>query len=389
MLLCSVLTALRMCAPAPTTTSLPVVGGATRKADESLMAQKAHGTTDKAVQAELRWDVNRETADAICSFNRDGAEPNMYFTECLEFTRELGWQRGKDMSKIEPIVFYDSVSSLPLFVAPMERTVEDFLSESLRHGWPSFRQSEVCWSNVRVIDSTEVVSTSGTHLGHVFHDDQGARFCINLCSVAGQPGEAPSGGVQQDEDEEEEDDDWPLLNEISSYPVWSGSMHYATGEDGLGPAPFVLSGTMGVTLSDERICRIRSTVVLPNGAERVVCMEGPLGDAGTTARLERVADGEDGKALGPISLLMTEHPAAKTILMREVNSTSGETLITSSLVIVPAATEAEPPELVQTAHELSPPGVQMWRMRPGAVGTPLGVLGDQDEEMFMVSGSEL
>ena len=75
--------------------------------------------------------------------------------------------------------------------------------------------------------------------------------------------------------------------------------------------------------------------------------------------------------------------------MREVNSTSGETLITSSLVMVPAASEAEPPELVQTAHELSPPGVQMWRMRPGAVGTPPGVLGDQDEEMFMVSGSEL
>ena len=32
-------------------------------------------------------------------------------------------------------------------------------------GWPSFRDQEVVWENVRVLRDGETVSTSGTHLG--------------------------------------------------------------------------------------------------------------------------------------------------------------------------------------------------------------------------------
>ena len=79
------------------------------------MAPKAHGSTAYPVQAELRWNVDWEVADSICSFNRNGAERNSYFTECRDFTKQIGWQRGKDMSDVAPIVFYDSVSGKPLF----------------------------------------------------------------------------------------------------------------------------------------------------------------------------------------------------------------------------------------------------------------------------------
>ena len=38
--------------------------------DESLMSQKAHGTSEKPVQENLRWECDVSTADRICNFNR-------------------------------------------------------------------------------------------------------------------------------------------------------------------------------------------------------------------------------------------------------------------------------------------------------------------------------
>lgn len=39
--------------------------------------------------------------------------------------------------------YYDSVTGLPLFIAPRGRTFEEFRKESVSHGWPSFRDEEV------------------------------------------------------------------------------------------------------------------------------------------------------------------------------------------------------------------------------------------------------
>ena len=36
------------------------------------------------------------------------------------------------------------VSGKPLFIAPRGRTFEEFKAESISHGWPSFRDQEVC-----------------------------------------------------------------------------------------------------------------------------------------------------------------------------------------------------------------------------------------------------
>jgi peptide methionine sulfoxide reductase MsrB len=81
----------------------------------------------------------------------------------------------------------DSVSGLPLFRAPIGRTVDDFIAESKVHGWPSFRDDEVVWDNVRILKNGETVSIAGTHLGHDIPDGKGNRYCINLVSVAGNP----------------------------------------------------------------------------------------------------------------------------------------------------------------------------------------------------------
>jgi len=144
------------------------------------MSQKAHGTSEKPVQKSLRWECDNETADRICNFNRHYAEFAGY------------WQTTKfleEVSKTEPTEYYDSVTGKLLFTAPIGRSMEDFLKESMSHGWPSFRDEEVNWEYVRCLENGECVSTSGTHLGHNIPDGKGNRYCINLVSVAGEPEE--------------------------------------------------------------------------------------------------------------------------------------------------------------------------------------------------------
>merc|ERR1712125_277346 len=85
------------------------------------------------------------------------------------------------------ITFYDSNTGKPLFIAPRGRTMDQFFKESRNHGWPSFRDEEVVWENVRCLKDGETVSVDGTHLGHNLPDRCGSRYCINLVSVAGRP----------------------------------------------------------------------------------------------------------------------------------------------------------------------------------------------------------
>merc|ERR1711974_58794 len=111
---------------------------------------KAHGTSDQPVQKNLRWDVDAKTADHICNFNRHCAEDSGYFRKA-NFLQEVDHEK--------PTIYYDSVTGLPLYVAPIGRTMDEFITESVSHGWPSFRQEEVVWENVRVLKgSGEVVS---------------------------------------------------------------------------------------------------------------------------------------------------------------------------------------------------------------------------------------
>ena len=130
------------------------------------------------VQANLRWNVDGKKADQITNYNRRFAEFAGYWKE-TDFLKEV--------SREGPTTYYDSVTGKPLFVAPRGRTMEAFLKESESHGWPSFRNEEVVWDNVRILSDGEAVSVDGTHLGHNLPDSKGNRYCINLVSVAGLP----------------------------------------------------------------------------------------------------------------------------------------------------------------------------------------------------------
>ena len=146
---------------------------------EHLMRPKAHGTASGAVPARLRWGCDRELADWCCCFNRHLAEPSGYW-KTTNFLSDAA-------TTMPSITFFDSVTSKPLFVAPVGRDIEAFLNETDAHGWPSFRDDEVIWDSVRVLPDGECVSVDGTHLGHLIPDEHGSRYCINLVSVAGLP----------------------------------------------------------------------------------------------------------------------------------------------------------------------------------------------------------
>jgi len=107
----------------------------------------------------------------ICNYNRHYAEHSGYYEGKPKFLAE-----AKKSSKIE---FFDSNTGKLLFTAPVGRSMDDFLIESKAHGWPSFRDNETNWENVRVLPDGETVSADGTHLGHNLPDRHGNRYCIS------------------------------------------------------------------------------------------------------------------------------------------------------------------------------------------------------------------
>lgn len=146
------------------------------------MSPKAHGTCPNPVQDQLLYGCDRALADRISCFNRHYAEHAGYATNSTTWATDVQ-QKGE-------VTYYDSVTGKPLFVAPRGRTFAQFLAESENHGWPSFRDEEVVWENVRCLSDGETVSTAGTHLGHNLPDGKGNRYCINLVCIAGAPSQA-------------------------------------------------------------------------------------------------------------------------------------------------------------------------------------------------------
>lgn len=150
---------------------------------EDIMSPKAHGTSEFPVQSDLLWGCDFDLADRICNFNRHYAEFSGYW-ETTSFLENV----QSNIDNGTTLTFYDSGwKGSPLFTAPVDRTWDEFIQESTKHGWPSFRDSEVNWDIARVLPNGEMVSIDGTHLGHNLPDKKGNRYCINIVSIAGQP----------------------------------------------------------------------------------------------------------------------------------------------------------------------------------------------------------
>ena len=170
----------------------PAAIRASAEEQEELTKPNVHGSC-KSVPRNLKWGLVAQVASNIGCFNRKGAEPSGSFAHADFLTAARAAAK---------LTFYDSADPrTPLFVAPVNRTMEEFLEESIKHGWPSFRDEELVQENVRVLRGAggEVVSRAGTHLGHNLPDAR-SRYCINLVSIAGDPKTPPfdQAGIGRD-----------------------------------------------------------------------------------------------------------------------------------------------------------------------------------------------
>jgi len=149
------------------------------------LCRRGRGTGDFLPHDRLRWGVAPElrvgmTAHTVCCGNHRFAEFSGYWLENPQY-----FEAAKAATPENPLVHFDSVCGVPLFVAPVGRTAQEWLAESTNHGWPSFRIEETFLENVVIAESGEVQSVCGTHLGHNIPDARGDRYCIDLVCIAG------------------------------------------------------------------------------------------------------------------------------------------------------------------------------------------------------------
>jgi hypothetical protein len=111
--------------------NVPAVGGKPIYGKEDIMSPKSHGTSDAPVQSELLYGVSNNLADRITNYNRRFAEQAGYF---VSTSLEDTIRNHVEKTGGQPLAFYDSVTGKPLFVAPVGRSVDQFLEESKIHG---------------------------------------------------------------------------------------------------------------------------------------------------------------------------------------------------------------------------------------------------------------
>ena len=68
------------------------------------------------------------------------------------------------------------ITEMPIATNISGRSWKAFIRESTDHGWPSFRDEEVVWDNVRCLRNGECVTLDGIHLGHNLPDGSGNRL---------------------------------------------------------------------------------------------------------------------------------------------------------------------------------------------------------------------
>ena len=106
------------------------------------MKPKKNGFCVDSIQDDLKFGVDRVNASTICCFIRSLNDPSSY-------AFDTKWIEEITANGDNEFTYYDSVTGKPLFIAPRGRTFDKFYYESLDCGYPSFKDEEVVWENVR------------------------------------------------------------------------------------------------------------------------------------------------------------------------------------------------------------------------------------------------
>lgn len=139
--------------------------------------------TSKDLTVPVAVDPDESLATAICCDTRTQgyAEPQyLYSSPYVSFFKHVK-QNGVT-------IFYDSVCGVPVFKAPVNRSLSSFEADTHSTGWPNFRPEEAIQENIRISADGIVVSSCGTHLGTYFKEYE--RYCIDTACIAGNPKES-------------------------------------------------------------------------------------------------------------------------------------------------------------------------------------------------------
>lgn len=153
-----------------------------------------------AASAQLPFNPpeDESLAEAVCcdTVYTGYAEPKNFFSR-----PEVNFLNAIEPESHANVTFFDSVCGMPLFIAPIDRSWDDFQLDTMRHGWPSFRPEEVIKGNVVVVDYFDgrlqvVESLCGTRLGTIEPDEDGEwRYCVDVSCIAGRPMQKDKGGA--------------------------------------------------------------------------------------------------------------------------------------------------------------------------------------------------
>jgi len=160
---------------------------ATQNAGLPTQYDACHGP----IQDKLRYNMstytesmyfpNESLAVSVCCDKRmlSLAEPRFLF-------QAPNVQLFSSLDKSGVTTFYDAMCGVPLFNAPVGRSLADFKADTTEHGWPSFRPEEVVQAHVITNKTSGLVTSScGTHLGSFLPDAKGARWCMDLTCISG------------------------------------------------------------------------------------------------------------------------------------------------------------------------------------------------------------
>mmetsp|Transcript_9829 Transcript_9829/g.32779 ORF Transcript_9829/g.32779 Transcript_9829/m.32779 type:complete len:281 (-) Transcript_9829:555-1397(-) len=180
----------------PAALAAAVPDAATTASRTATRPPAPYGTCAGPVQKQLRFGISgreqptvpvplpatESLAEAVCCDNRTVAYAEPRF---LYQAPDIALYSRLDAGVT---TFYDSVCGLPLFRAPLNRSLAAFKADTDEHGWPSFRTAEVFAANVVTdVKSGLVSSRCGTHLGSYLPDGAGPRWCMDLSCIAGSP----------------------------------------------------------------------------------------------------------------------------------------------------------------------------------------------------------
>uniref|UniRef100_A0A7S0CMU3 Uncharacterized protein n=1 Tax=Proboscia inermis TaxID=420281 RepID=A0A7S0CMU3_9STRA len=147
---------------------------------------------------------------------------------------------------------------------------------------------------------------------------------------------------------------FPVIRRISGIN-WTGNCRYV-GADLIHASNLKLFGGIRYDINGSTVL-LSSFLTFPNGNTREVMMEGSVNDQSHVLKLSSTDEG------GPIHMLLTEL-APDTILINEIEESSGKIVLTASISIVEGSNGME---LAQVSHEVGEgnavfDGHQVWRL---------------------------